>query len=178
MNCYYIYQIMNMITGLSYIGKTKNKPERRWSKHLWMADNRPVQYVHRAMAKYGIDNFTFDVIAVTKSLEDLDELEAQLISQHKTLSPNGYNLDPAARKYTARHPSTIEKLRKANIGKKMSPDACKKMSLAKSKVTDEQVREIRANVENMTYRELSEKYNITQSSLCDIRKGRTYKGVL
>lgn len=90
---HYLYRITNQINKKVYIGQT-NKPDYRWYQHRSYAKgNKPQQYIHRAMAKYGIENFIFDVIAGCLSQEDTDETESILIIQYNSRNKDhGYNL--------------------------------------------------------------------------------------
>ena len=57
-----IYQITNTITNDFYIGKTKNFKERVYS-HKYIANkNKSQTYIHRAIRKYGVENFIFSMI--------------------------------------------------------------------------------------------------------------------
>jgi len=91
---YFIYQITNTTNNKLYIGQTNNS-DLRWSQHKSNAKyNKGGQVVTRAMVKYGIDAFKFDVIATCKSQEDVNRTEAQLIKQYDTRNPfKGYNVD-------------------------------------------------------------------------------------
>lgn len=91
---YFIYQITNVASGKLYIGQTNN-PNLRWSQHKSNAKyNKGTQVVTRAMMKYGIDSFKFNVIAACKSQEDVNQTEAQLIKQYDSRNPlKGYNVD-------------------------------------------------------------------------------------
>lgn len=90
---HYLYRITNQINGKVYIGQT-NKPEYRWYQHRsYAAGNKPKQYIHNAMSKYGIENFTFDVIATCLTQENADETESLLIIQYDSRNKEyGYNL--------------------------------------------------------------------------------------
>jgi len=89
-----LYRITNLLSGKIYIGQTVNV-NRRWSDHKWLSKNKPEQYIHHAMNKYGIENFTFEVIAECKSSDDANETEKQLIIQYDSRnSEKGYNLAP------------------------------------------------------------------------------------
>jgi group I intron endonuclease len=79
----YIYKITNTVNNKSYIGYTTN-PQSRWQSHK---HNRGSKLVHQAIKKYGVDKFTFKVIA-----EDTVDNEQQYIEKHNTMAPNGYNL--------------------------------------------------------------------------------------
>lgn len=51
------------------------------------------QYIHRAMAKYGVENFIFEIISTCRTQEDTDETESILIKQYDSRSKeHGYNL--------------------------------------------------------------------------------------
>lgn len=80
-------------SGKSYIGQTV-RPEERMAKHRRMENDCAF---HRAIKKYGFDNFTYEVL-VTIDLDDEQELKQKLdffekfyIRKYKTFE-NGYNL--------------------------------------------------------------------------------------
>lgn len=101
---YYIYKITNTLSGKIYIGQTI-KPKRRWYDHRYYAKhNKTNQYIHKAMNKYGINNFTFEIIGEFNSLDEANKSEAEFI--HKFNSQNskfGYNIRPGGRKKGWRH---------------------------------------------------------------------------
>jgi group I intron endonuclease len=90
---HYLYRITNQLSGKVYIGQT-NDPDYRWYQHRSYAKgNKHKQYIHSAMSKHGIENFTFEVIAGCKSQEDADEAESLLIKQYDSRNKEyGYNL--------------------------------------------------------------------------------------
>lgn len=92
---YYLYLIVDLLNSKVYVGQTVS-PKKRWSQHRAYAKReKPIQYIHRAMAKYGADNFEFDIIAACKTVEDADEIETQLISQYDSRNKEkGYNIAP------------------------------------------------------------------------------------
>ena len=78
-----IYQITNKLTNDFYIGKTKN-PEVRFYKHKYDATNNKSQaYIHRAMRKYGVENFTFSILEQVESPDVLNEREIYWIDDLK-----------------------------------------------------------------------------------------------
>ena len=90
---HYLYRITNQLNGKVYIGQSNSK--RRWSQHKYFARHpeQTGQYIHYAMAKYGVDNFVFETIATCKTQEDTDEVESLLIIQYDSRNKNkGYNL--------------------------------------------------------------------------------------
>ena len=89
---YFLYIIANKITNKIYIGQTKY-PEKRWKQHKHLANKKiKHQHIHRAMNKYGIDNFTYEIIAQSINQEDADFAEIELIKQYDSRNPEiGYN---------------------------------------------------------------------------------------
>jgi len=64
---FYIYTITNQINNKKYVGKSKN-PWIRFTVHKSTAKGGPeiygdkFQYIHKAMNKYGSENFILDII--------------------------------------------------------------------------------------------------------------------
>jgi group I intron endonuclease len=59
-----IYRIKNKINNNSYIGfTTKVPPEKRWREHELDAKRGSSFYFHRAIRKYGKDNFSFEILS-------------------------------------------------------------------------------------------------------------------
>ncbi|ASD51526.1 hypothetical protein [Dickeya phage Coodle] len=88
-----VYKITNLVNQKAYIGITTRDPMQRWWEHCNNAQKGSDYFIHQAMRKYGEESFSFQVIAQTKSLEDLKELEIILIKQHGThmSTQKGYN---------------------------------------------------------------------------------------
>ena len=83
-----IYKITNLANNKAYIGQSV-AIEKRWTKHRSAKDEYPI---HRAMRKYGLENFSFEIIEKC-SQEKLNEREKFWISYYETLNPEkGYNL--------------------------------------------------------------------------------------
>jgi hypothetical protein len=80
-------------TGKSYVGQTKQDPKKRFGKHKSDAKlGKSTTYISRAIQLYGIDFFSFEVLACCKTQEDANYLEAYLIKLKNTLVPFGYNI--------------------------------------------------------------------------------------
>lgn len=95
----YIYIITNTVNNKQYIGQTIRTIAIRFNGHISAAKNHLDEtYLHRAMNKYGFDNFTVqEVVCVHKNSSEelqleLNHLEKYYIEFYNTLSPNGYNL--------------------------------------------------------------------------------------
>lgn len=85
----YIYKIQNLLNGKVYIGKTEyNNPLKRFNEHLQQRFATPERPLYRAMNKYGVDNFSFEVIEETNSP---DEREIFWIEHYNSYSGDGYN---------------------------------------------------------------------------------------
>lgn len=90
-----IYKITNKINGKVYIGQSINIA-KRWKAHRTRPFNpNSTQYnsfIYKAIRKYGLDNFTFEVIEECLK-KDLNEREKFYIQQYDSMNPDkGYNL--------------------------------------------------------------------------------------
>lgn len=85
----YIYKITNLINNKSYIGKTTFTIEKRFKEHKENTNrylNRPL---YRAFRKYGVDNFSIEVVEEV-DISELSNREIYWIEHYHTYS-NGYN---------------------------------------------------------------------------------------
>lgn len=89
-----IYKITNLINGKVYIGQTSISLRKRLLKHVYDANTdikRRKHYLHRALSKYGFDNFTVEILE-TCDKEELDAREIYWISHFNSTDPQlGYN---------------------------------------------------------------------------------------
>lgn len=84
----YIYKITNLINGKIYIGQTNNY-KRRFNEHKSMI--APKNYnssLYKAFIKYGINNFSFEVLEYTADYNEREIYYIQLYNAHE----DGYNL--------------------------------------------------------------------------------------
>jgi group I intron endonuclease len=128
-----IYLITNVVNQKKYTGFTSDA-KQRWIEHQFYSydpAHPKHSYIHRAMHKYGLDNFTFEVIY--QSLDGkhtLDEMEAYFIKEYDTFGPNGYNLtsggegNPGYKKT----PEQIENHRRTLVGRKHTEEHKRKLS--------------------------------------------------
>lgn len=79
-----IYLITNNVNGKRYVGKTKKTANQRFKRHKYSAVE-PKTYLHKALAKYGFENFKIEVL---EECTNLDQRERHWI---KTLKPE-YNM--------------------------------------------------------------------------------------
>ena len=111
-----IYVVTNKVNGKQYVGQTTVGAVNRWYNHKADAKSGRGRLIGRAIRKYGLENFTFDVVSTSDNQDDLNVQEVAWIAQCGSRVPNGYNLkEGGARGKQA--PESIEKIRVAQKGK-------------------------------------------------------------
>ncbi|MCZ2224592.1 MAG: GIY-YIG nuclease family protein [Chitinophagales bacterium] len=132
---FYVYMIKNKINGKVYIGKTSGDYNRRWKAHIKKAfDDRvgQVKYkIHSAIAKHGLENFSFKILKTFNTEDEAYQAEIETIIEYDSIK-NGYNSTPGGsggtqtlksnRKFTKKEIENIFKLflkekKFANVGK-------------------------------------------------------------
>ena len=155
-----IYRVTNLINGNHYIGITRTNVSARWRQHRYDARKGSRLLLHKAIRKYGEDNFRIEEIQRVPTYHEAWEEEKRWIAETSPV----YNIAVGGRGNIGyRHPpevlerirekligrpswnkgrvaplSTREKIsahKKANpvrywLGKKRAPDTIKKMSAA------------------------------------------------
>lgn len=93
MKTYVIYKATNLINGKMYIGKTYNF-EKRKREHLYDIDNELP--FHRALKKYGFENFKWEIIDKADTDKEIKEKEIYWIKELNTCihskNSQGYNI--------------------------------------------------------------------------------------
>lgn len=90
-----VYKITNLINQKQYIGSSV-RVEKRWQQHkndAFNSKNKKYNYpLYQAFRKYGIQNFTFEIIKDNfNTIEEMQQYEQDMIIKNHTLTPNGYN---------------------------------------------------------------------------------------
>lgn len=87
-----IYKVTNIINNHSYIGQTVTSLSKRKAAHLSdVLIKKDSTYFHRAIRKYGVNDFEWSIIDECSAIEELNRLEIYYIGYYDTFD-NGYNL--------------------------------------------------------------------------------------
>lgn len=184
-----IYKIESF-DGRYYIGQTINSLSRRIAhyknvvkRHL-SGKNKSKQYVIRAMAKYGFENFSFQIIDKAKTQEELDAKERFWIKIYSSnIKGIGFNIALGGcggcktsietrkrmseiRKGKPIHDDRFKnKLSENNRNRVWTEEMKKKSSISKCKLSVEQISAIinEYNLGQVSYKDLANKHH------CSIR---------
>ena len=86
-----IYIIKNTINDKVYVGQTAIGAENRWKQHTKPSNIKKNNYaLYRAMTKYGVDNFYYEILEDGIPLNELDEKEIYYIQKYNSYK-EGYN---------------------------------------------------------------------------------------
>lgn len=139
-----VYMAVNIVNGKKYIGITAQTLEKRRQCHIkgWGGHDKP-SLLHLAIKKYGKESLVFSVLKNCDSYQQALDMERMLIAKWKpeynqtkggegvlgfkmpddVLKKRGQR--PSPLRGRKRPPDVIEKMRRANTGRKLnlSPDA-------------------------------------------------------
>ena len=98
-----IYKITNLINNKCYIGQTIKTAEQRWKEHQSHAfgshPNDQNKTLYKAIRKYGLENFTFEVLQDNiETFEQLDKAEIYWIDYYNSFV-KGYNENFGGQQY-------------------------------------------------------------------------------
>ena len=163
---YTVYIHKNKINQKIYVGLTKQTPQNRWRKNG--EGYRSQNKFWSAIQKYGWNNFEHIIIKTNLTAEEAGQLEKDLIKSFNSIQ-NGYNVDEGG--VTPNHsPETIEKIKKAMIGKTHTEDTKNKISKSKDK---EKIKVIcvETGIEYESASEAMKKTGIDRSSISKACRG-------
>lgn len=87
-----VYKATNIKNGLVYIGQTIQGLDTRKAGHISNAfGSQSSLYFHRAIRKYGKDNFTWEVIDEAETKDELSKKEMYWIEFYNSYKGDGYN---------------------------------------------------------------------------------------
>lgn len=139
-----IYKITNLINKKSYIGQSVNI-QQRWKAHRCKYQTED-SALYRAIRKYGLNNFTFEVLEECQK-EQLDEREIFWIKYYGTHNKEkGYNMTDGGDSQTT------------------------------SKLTKEQVNKIKQLLQTtvLSQQEIADKFNVSQRTISGINSGQNW----
>ena len=87
-----IYKITNNINGKTYVGQSRRSDLTRWKEHCSYGAQDSA--IDRAIKKYGVENFTYEVIDTAHSFYELNKKEREWIARLKpeyNKRPGGYD---------------------------------------------------------------------------------------
>lgn len=88
-----IYCFTNKVNNKKYVGQTIQDPQQRRREHHSAGVTGSKNAFHRALRKYGNDNFLFEVIDTATSQAELDQKEIDWIAKLECDTRNhGYNM--------------------------------------------------------------------------------------
>lgn len=87
----FIYLFKNKLNQKCYVGQAMDI-ERRYREHIYYSNNNPIQPIHKALAKYGVENFEFKVLEFLPNCDkkQIDEKEQYYIHKYQAYT-RGYN---------------------------------------------------------------------------------------
>ena len=118
-----IYKLTNKLNGKPYVGQTKQKLHRRMEQHKIASTA-----IGNAIRKYGLENFTIEVIEECETLEQLNEREMFWIAYFNSKYPNGYNLMDGVSRLKSCEDETQTKNPSADTGNFLSAEHRAKIS--------------------------------------------------
>lgn len=196
---FYIYKITNLINGKIYIGKTNNLI-RRWGEHLKHAKAGKPYPIHRAISKYGAENFSKEIIGTYFDEHDSLQGEIELISLYKANDMNiGYNLTTGGDGVVG-YTFTKEakrKISKAMTGKTLSEEHKENIAIHwtvekrsehsklfqgekgfSSKLTEKEVKEIKQLLKNgLSTRTIAKMFNVGKTIIGYIGSGKRWNHI-
>jgi group I intron endonuclease len=129
-----VYCATNTVNGKKYVGKTIHNLDFRIKNHIYQASHNHSSrsLIHKAMDKYGVDVFSWEVLFKDNDEEILFQKEISYIQSLSTLVPNGYNIDNGGRGRSGYKASEATRLKmsQANLGKTKSPEWRDKISIS------------------------------------------------
>lgn len=142
-----IYKFTNKINNKIYIGQTTQTLEQRIKKHLSQLNDNT--YFHRALKKYGIDNFIVEIIEQNISLDELNKREKYWVKFYDAYyaSNKGYNLTQGGQW--------------GNSSSLICGSA------------EEEIKDLIKN-SDLTFKQIGELFGVSLSCISDINRGKTF----
>lgn len=130
---YYIYLITNKVNDKTYIGQRKCPANKFPEQDIGYMGSGKI--ILQSREKYGIENFSKEILAVAETQENIDILERVFIALYRQAGKAEYNIanggsggNGSSNKGKIRTEETKEKLRQLNLGKQLSEETKRKIS--------------------------------------------------
>lgn len=169
-----IYCINCLTSGKSYIGITEDF-ERRLAMHWSRARSGSQAVLHKAIRKYSENNFNVKLIEKVETWEKACEREIYYIKDLKTKIPDGYNMTNGG---------------EGTLGLIVSKEVKQKLSIAhkglqvgekhgSAKLTEQDVLTIRKRykIEDISFSQLAERYNVRQEQIHCVVTGKSWSHI-
>lgn len=170
-NIFYICTIFNKINAKIYVGKT-NDYENRWKRHIRIANgaaSERTNAIHRAIRKYGVNNFIFKVVQSFEIEADCFAAERYWVEYFNSNDENfGYNLTNGGEgasgwKVTE---EVRQKIRDKATGRKHTPETIEKLKQRKQSLPGR----MPSNIEQLKIMNISRKH--TEQAKANMSKAR------
>ena len=154
-----IYKITNKLNGRVYIGQTVRTLEYRWKQHCRAKDNT---VFHKALRKYGPENFTVEQIDIACTLDELNKKEKYWIEYYHSVK-DGYNMTEGGRS------GAVDMKRSEKTKQKIADSIRGKKHWHATRVRNIETGEIFDTVS-----EAARKYNTLKTNIIGVCKGRAH----
>lgn len=191
-----VYKIINKLNGKFYLGVTKDFKSRfRHHKSDLRLNKHHSIILQRAVNKYGIDNFKFEIF-IKSPIEELYKLEQTLLTTEKpeynVRVNSDYYINRNKRKLSETHIQSIKNswseerrtrngkiVRKRKLGTHLEQNSKDKIGIANSKLTNVEVKEIREHIKKKIYKgkEIAALYKVTPQTISQIKNNKIYERV-
>lgn len=142
----YIYSLTNKVNGKKYIGQSQQLDiNQRWRAYKTIKKGSIGTVLFRALTKYGVENFKFEVICVCFD-DDCNYYEVDYIKRYSSMTPNGYNMQDGGKNpsITCRKKIILsdeqKEKRKGRFKGEKSPNFGKEMSVEQKKKISESLK--------------------------------------
>lgn len=175
----YIYRITNTTNGKCYIGQSKQTNNRRLNNHRYLlkANRHSNTHLQSAWNFYGESAFLFEKIAYANSIEELDELEKCIISEHNSDDREyGYNIFAGGHHLHSVPSETRKKISIANTGNTHTEDQKTKWSREKrvNSYADKILSPCGTIYEVNNLRKFCKLHGLDRSNLMKVLTGKAY----
>jgi group I intron endonuclease len=175
----YIYTIKNLVNGKMYVGQTiQTNAKMRWYSHCDMFRKGKKSYLYDSMRKHGIENFLWEVVDQTDTIEKLNKLETEWANKLRAQGITLYNnRETGGNKLHS--VSSIEKMRQAkreeHARRRVANGGVEQHSQHKPHVTgwknSEQGKLNKSIAQQKRYAKLTEKITLTDEHKQKVREG-------